>query len=123
MVVVVAVLGVVLLVPLVLAWVSTNPCRWARVERVLGRERRPLSPRVALGAWTGLGSSYLVAGLVQLRSDRPGDAGWLMVGFGLLYLAVGAAAYLLNRRLQAGARSPQAKVEDRAEPGRPGPGR
>jgi hypothetical protein len=36
--VVLAVLGAFLLVPLAFAWLSTNPRRWARVERVLGRE-------------------------------------------------------------------------------------
>jgi hypothetical protein len=121
LVVVLAVLGAFLLVPLGFAWVSTNPRRWARVEGVLGRDRRMLSPRGALAVWTGLGSSYLVAGFVRLRSDRPGGTGWLMVGFGLLYVAVGAAAYLLNRRLQTGG-SVKTQVQDRAEPGGPRPG-
>src|ERR687898_2998764 len=38
LVVVLAVLGVFLLVPLAFAWVSTNPRRWNRVGRVLGRD-------------------------------------------------------------------------------------
>jgi hypothetical protein len=122
LVVVLAVLGVFLLVPLVFAWVSTDPRRWARVEGVLGRDRRMLSPRGALAVWTGLGSIYLVAGFVQLRSDRPGGTGWLMVGFGLLYVAIGVAAYLLNRRLRTSGGSAQAQVQDRAEPRRPGAG-
>jgi hypothetical protein len=122
LVVVLAVLGAFLLVPLGFAWVSTNPRRWARVEAVLGRDRRMLSPRGALAVWAGLGSIYLVAGFFRLRSDRPGDAGWLMVGFGLLYVAIGGAAYLLNRRLQTGGGSAQPQVENRPEPGRPRPG-
>ena len=81
-----------------------------------------LSPRGALASWAGLGSIYLVAGFVRLRSDRPGDAGWLMVGFGLLYVTIGVAAYLLNRRLRTEAQSAKPQVQDRAEPGRPGPG-
>jgi hypothetical protein len=122
LVVVLAVTGVFLLVPLGLAWVSTNPRRWARVEGVLGRDRRALSPRAALASWTGLGSIYLVAGFVRLRSDRPGGGGWLMVGFGLLYVTIGAAAYLLSRRLQTRARSAQTQIQGRAEPRRPGAG-
>jgi hypothetical protein len=122
LVIVLVVLGTFLLGPLGLAWVSTSPRRWARVEAVLGRDRRMLPPRGALAVWTGLGSIYLVAGFVQLRSDRPGSTGWLMVGFGLLYVAIGAAAYLLNRRLQTGGGSAQTQVQDRAEPGRPRPG-
>jgi hypothetical protein len=122
LVVALAVTSLVLLVPLAFAWVSTNPRRWARVEAVLGRDRRMLSPRGALGFWTGLGSIYLAAGFVQLRSDRPGGIGWLTVGFGLVYVAIGAAAYLLNRRLRTGGGSSQTQVQDRAEPGRPGAG-
>ena len=41
LVAVLAVLAVVLLVPLAFAWVSTNPRRWGRVERVLGRTSPP----------------------------------------------------------------------------------
>jgi hypothetical protein len=38
LVVVLALLGAFLLAPLTLAWVSTNPRRWSRVEGVLGRD-------------------------------------------------------------------------------------
>ena len=57
LVVVSEVLGVFLLVPLVFAWVSTNPRRWARVEGVLGREPKG-SARLARWStrlWFGVG--------------------------------------------------------------------
>ena len=45
-----------------------------------------------------------------------------MVGFGLLYVAIGATAYLLSRRLKTRARSVQTQIQGRAESRRPGAG-
>jgi len=122
LVVVLAVLGVFLLVPLAFAWVSTNPRRWARVEGVLGREPRG-SERWARWAWgfrVGIGAIYLVMGIVQLRGPRS-LIGWVFAVIGSLQVALGAAAYLLQARVRR-ERSVEAQVQDRAEPGRPGPG-
>jgi hypothetical protein len=121
LVVVLAVLGVFLLVPLVLAWVSTDVRRWARVERVLGREPSR-EVRWAPGFWVGLGVIYLAFGVVRLRSERPGDVGWLMEGQGVLYVAVGVAAFFLRRRVRREAGSVQSQVENRPEPRSPRPG-
>ena len=119
LVAVLAVTGLVLLVPLALAWVSTNPRRWARVEGVLGREWRGSErwARVASGVRVGIGSIYLVLGIIHLRSDAA-LMGWLLVVIGTLQVAAGVTAYLLRGRAQ----SAQAQVQDRAEPRRPGPG-
>ena len=122
LVVVLAVLGVFLLVPLAFAWVSTNPRRWARVEGVLGREPRG-SERWARWAWgfrVGIGAIYLVMGIVQLRGPRS-LIGWVFAVIGSLQVALGAAAYLLQARVRR-ERSVEAQVQDRAEPGRPGAG-
>jgi hypothetical protein len=121
LVVVLAVLGVFLLVPLAFAWLSTNPRRWARVERVLGREPSR-EVRWAPGFWVGLGVIYLAFGVVRLRSERSGDVGWLMEGQGVLYVAVGVAAFFLRRRIRREAESVQPQVQHRPEPGRPRPG-
>jgi heme A synthase len=119
LVVVLAVTGVVLLVPLVFAWVSTNPRRWARVERVLGREPRR-EVRWAPWFWVVAGAVYVVMGIVRVRGDRP-DVGWVAVVMGAMYLAIGVAAFLLRARVRR-ERSSQTQVQDRAEPGRPGAG-
>ena len=121
LVVVLAATGVFLLVPLVFAWLSTNPRRWSRVEGVLGRDlpNRERPPRWVPVAWAGQGIIYVALGLVRLRSDRPSDVGWLIVAQGALFMALGAAVHLVNRRLRRTAASVQSQVEDRAEPGRP----
>ena len=121
-VVVLAVLGLVLLVPLAFAWVSTSPRRWARVEGVLGREPRGSErwARWASGFRVAFGSLYVVLGIVQLRSDNS-VLGWAFLAIGALQLAGGVAGYLLRDRVQQ-ERSVQAQVKDRAEPGGPGPG-
>ena len=122
LVVVLAVLGAFLLVPLGFAWVSTDPRRWARVEGVLGREPRGSErwARWALGFRVGIGAIYLVMGIVQLRSGRS-LIGWVFAVIGSLQVALGAAGYLLRARVRR-ERSVESQVQDRAEPGRPGPG-
>jgi hypothetical protein len=122
LVVVLAVLGAFLLVPLGFAWVSTNPRRWARIEGVLGREPRG-SERWARWAWgirVGIGAIYLVMGIVQLRRDQS-FIGWAFAVIGSLQVGLGAAGYLLRARVRR-ERSAEPQVQDRAEPGRPGPG-
>jgi hypothetical protein len=121
LVIVLVVLGAFLLVPFGLAWVSIDPRRWARVERVLGREPSR-EVRWAPWFWIGLGAIYLAFGIVRLRGDRSPDVGWLMEGQGALFVTLGVASYFLRRRLRREAGSGQPQVQDRAEPGRPGPG-
>jgi hypothetical protein len=102
MVVVVALLGVFLLVPLVLAWVSTNPRRWSRVERVLGREpsrERPV--RWVAATWMGLGAVYLALGIVQARTPRQDGPPWLSLLLGATWMLNGSVQlflYLRNRK-------------------------
>jgi heme A synthase len=122
LVVVLAVTGVVLLVPLVFAWVSTNPRRWARVERVLGREPKGSERWVRWAPWFWVvgGAAYVAMGTLQVRSDQP-NLGWLALMLGVLYLATGAAGFLVRGRVRR-ERSSQTQVQDRAEPGRPGAG-
>jgi hypothetical protein len=66
LVVVLAVTGAFLLVPLVFAWVSTDPRRWARVEGVLGREppQGVLSPRWTVALWLVGGAAYAAIGIL-----------------------------------------------------------
>jgi heme A synthase len=119
-VIVLAVLGVFLLVPLVLAWVSTNPRRWARVERVLGREPKG-SERLArwsMRLWFGVGVAYLVMGVVQVVSGQAGELRWVSFALGFLYLLNGFTQYTMYRRM-CRRESAQTQVEDGAEPGRP----
>jgi hypothetical protein len=102
LVVVLAVLAVVLLVPLAFAWVSTNPRRWARVERALGRDLPTGHDRVprwlpALGF--GAGVLYLILGAYGLLVEEPFRrmaVFWLLQG--LIFLGVGVAQYLAARR-------------------------
>ena len=102
LVAVLAVLAVVLLVPLAFAWVSTNPRRWARVERVLGRDLPTGHDRVprwlpALGF--GAGVLYLILGAYGLLVEEPFRrmaVFWLLQG--LIFLGVGVAHYLAARR-------------------------
>jgi hypothetical protein len=124
LVVVLAVLGVFLLVPLGFAWLSTDPRRWARVERVLGREPPQgwLSPRWAIGLWAGVGAMYIAIGVVQARTEERDGFQWLSLALGVTYLLNGGFLYVVHRRRQKAERSAQAQVEDRAEPGRPGAG-
>jgi hypothetical protein len=121
LVVVLAVTGAFLLVPLAFAWVSTNPRRWARVEGVLGREPSR-EVRWAPWFWIGLGAIYLAFGIVRLRGDSSSGVGWLIEGQGALYVTLGVASWVLRRRLRREAASGQPQIQDRAEPGRPRPG-
>jgi uncharacterized membrane protein (DUF2068 family) len=119
LVVVLVVLGVFLLVPLGLAWVSTNPRRWARVEAVLGRDPRR---EVRWAPWFFVvgGSVYVVIGIAQLQSvDDPHRGGWVVIVLGVLYFARGVAALFLRRHLRRTGGSVQTQVQRRAEPGRP----
>ena len=88
LVVVAAVLGGFLLVPLVFAWVSTNPRRWARVEGVLGREPEGKVPRWLWGIWIGFSALYVVMGAAMLLGGRERwlGAAWVLQGtsWGLL---------------------------------------
>ena len=123
LVVVAAVLGVFLLVPLGFAWVSTDPRRWARVEGVLGREPKG-SERLArwsMRLWFGVGVAYLVMGVVQVLSGQAGELRWVSFVLGFLYLLNGGTQYAMYRRMRR-RESAQTQVQDRAEPGRPGTG-
>jgi hypothetical protein len=124
LVVVSVVLGGFLLVPLVLAWVSTDPRRWARVEKVLGREPPAgvLSPGWAAGLWTAMGATYIALGIGQARTDEPDGFPWLSLALGIAWMLNAVFQYVVLRRRQAAARSAQTQVQDRAEPGRPGAG-
>ena len=119
--VVLAVLGAFLLVPLVLAWVSANPRRWARVEAVLGRElpEGMLSPRWIIGLWVGIGAAYAAVGIVQARTDEPDGFPWLSLLLGGAYMLNGVFNYVVYRRRRRAEASAQTEVQDRAEPGRP----
>ena len=108
--------GLLLLVPLAFAWVSTDSRRWARVEGVLGREPRR-EVRWAPWFWVAGGAVYNVTGIARVRSDQS-DVGWVFVVMGAMYLAFGVAGFLLRARVRR-ERSAQTQVEDRAEPGRP----
>jgi hypothetical protein len=121
--IVLAVLGVFLLVPLVFAWVSTDPRRWARVEGVLGREPKGSTrlARWSIGLWFGVGVAYLVMGVVQVVTRQPTDLEWLSFALGTVYLFNGASQYVMYRRMRR-RESAQTQVEDRAEPGRPASG-
>ena len=100
--IVLAVLGVFLLVPLAFAWVSTNPRRWARVERVLGRELpagHEQVPRWLPALGLGAGTLYLVMGVYGLLVAAPFRrmAGfWLLQG--AMFLGIGVGQYLHVRR-------------------------
>jgi hypothetical protein len=120
--VVLAVLGAVLLVPLAFAWVSTDARRWARVERVLGREPGGSErwARWASGFRVAIGSIYVVLGIVQLRSDHP-FIGWVLAVIGTLQVALGVTGHLLRGRVRS-ERSAKPQIQDRPEPRRPRPG-
>ena len=121
LVVVLAVLGAFLLVPLGFAWVSTDPRRWARVEGVLGRERL-LPPRLVVGLWLGIGAAYVAVGIAQYRTDEPDGYPWPSLILGVAWMLNGAFNYVVYRRRRAAENSAETQVEDRAEPGRPGAG-
>lgn len=120
LVVVSAVLGVFLVMPLVLAWVSRNPRGWARVEGVLGREPKGSArlARWSIRLWFGLGVAYLVMGIVQVVSGQGGELRWVSFVLGFLYLLSGGTQYVMYRRMRR-AESAQTQVQHRAEPGRP----
>jgi hypothetical protein len=120
--VVLAVLGAFLLVPLAFARVSTDPRRWARVEAVLGREPSGSErwARWASGFRVAVGSIYVVLGIVQLRSDDS-LIGWVLAVVGTLQVALGVTGYLLRGRVRS-ERSAKPQVQHRPEPRSPRPG-
>ena len=122
LVVVSAVLGVFLLVPLVLAWASTSPRRWARVEGVLGRELagKP-PPRWLFAGWIVLGVLYLAMAVLQARTPERDGFPWFNLFVGVIWLLNGGTQYLMYRRMRR-RESAQTQVEHGAEPGRPGTG-
>jgi hypothetical protein len=120
LVVVLAVLGAFLMVPLGFAWVSTNPRRWARVEGVLGREP-PRQVRWAPWFWVVAGAVYLLGGTARIRNDQPDAVGWVFVVIGASYLVFGAVGFVYLARVRR-ERSVQPQVQERPEPGGPGAG-
>jgi hypothetical protein len=123
LVIVLVVLGAFLLVPLVFAWVSIDPRRWARVEGVLGREPRGSArlARWSMWVWFGVGVAYLVMGVVQVVTGQSTALLWVSFVLGALYVLNGATQLVMYRRMRR-RESAQAQVQDRAEPGRPRPG-
>ena len=119
--VVLALLGAVVLVPLALAWVSTNPRRWSRVEGVLGREpkTRPYPPRWLPWVLIAGGAGYLVAALAMARDpDTPSlFLFWALTGTG--YVLAGVIHLVARRRQKRKAASDAPPAGDRAEPGKP----
>jgi hypothetical protein len=123
-VVVVTAIGLFVLAPLALAWVSTDPRRWSRVEGVLGRElpEGVLSPRWTVGLWVGTGAAYAAMGVVQARTEERDGFPWLSLLLGAAYMSNGVFNYVVYRRRRRAEESAQAQVEDRAEPRGPAPG-
>jgi hypothetical protein len=124
LVVVLALLGVFLLVPLGFAWVSTDPRRWARVEGVLGRQPLAgvLSPRWAVGLWVGMGAAYIAVGVAQARTEARDGLPWLSLLVGVAYMLNGGFFHVVHRRRRKAEESAKPQVEDRPEPGRPAAG-
>jgi hypothetical protein len=124
--VVLAVLGAFLLVPLWLAWVSTDPRRWARIEGVLGRELNPKKvPSWLWWVWIGFSALYVIMGVARLLGRFGGPDRWLGAAWvlqGTIWGFLCGWYYRQRRQEQAAARSAQTQVQDRAEPGRPGAG-
>jgi hypothetical protein len=120
LIVVLAVTGLLLLLPLWLAWLSMDSRRWQRVERILGREPSGMQPRRWLWwTWIGLSVAYLVTGVLWVASghDRLLGVVWLLQGtvWGLL-----AGSYLRWRPERARA-GPDPVGADQDEPEGPHP--
>jgi hypothetical protein len=121
--VVLAAIGFFVLVPLWLAWLSTDSRRWGRVERVLGREPSG-DPSELWGVWAGLSAANLAS--AAFRFLVPGSSGgsrwsalvWLIGG--LLNAVVAGVLYRRRRRGRAG--SADAEVQHGPEAGGPGAG-
>ena len=121
-VVLAAAIGLILLAPLALAWASADRRRWARVERVLGRDPGRQPSWVVWGTAIALSVALLSAGVYRLliQRDRDPSLGLLAVTQGLIWAALVGFSYLRWRREHAA--SVQAQVQDRAEPGSPAAG-
>jgi hypothetical protein len=123
--VVLAVIGFFLLVPLWLAWLSTDSRRWARLERAIGREPSG-DPNEQWGVWAGLSAMNLLAGAIRLldgrTSGRPPWSALIWLLGGLLNAVVAGVLYRRRRRDRHQASSAGAQVQDGPESGRPGAG-
>jgi hypothetical protein len=115
-------IGLFVRAPLALAWASTDRRRWARVERVLGRDPGRQPPWAVWGGAIGLSVALLAAGAYRLliQRDRDPSLGLLAVTQSLLWASFVGFSYLRWRRERADSAQPQ--VQGRAEPRRPGPG-
>ena len=115
-------IGPILLAPLALAWASADRRRWARVERVLGRDLGRQPSWVGWGTAIALSVTLFPAGIYRLvvQGDRDPSLGLLAVTQGLVWAALVGFSYLRWRRERAS--SVQAQVEDRTERGSPAAG-
>ena len=120
LVVVLAVIGFFLLVPLWLAWLSTDSRRWARLERAIGREPSG-DPNEQWGVWAGLSAMNLLTAALHLLPGGPfGRLRWSgliwLVG-GLLNAVVAGVLYRRRRRDRQRASSAGTRVQDGPEAG------
>jgi hypothetical protein len=123
--VVLAVVGFFLLMPLWLAWLSTDSRRWARLERAIGPEPSG-DPNEQWGLWAGLSAMNLLTGTLHLLPGGPfGRLRWSgliwLIG-GLLNAVVAGVLYRRRRRDRQRASSAGTQVQDGPEAGRPGAG-
>lgn len=125
LVVVLVVTGLFLLLPMWLAWLSTDSRRWQRVERVLGRKpsgKEP--PRWVWWAWIGLGAADVVIGVLRVVSEHARFVGVVWMFQGVVFGILGGISYLRWRRERERA-SPGAagtEVEGGPDGRRPGTG-
>ena len=102
LVVVLALLGAFLLVPLALAWVSADPRRWSRIESVLGRDLptgHDRVPRWLPALAIGVGVLYLLLGVYGLLVEQPARRMvplWFLQG--IIALAMGVGQHRTLRR-------------------------
>jgi heme A synthase len=121
-VVVATAIGLFVLAPLALAWVSADARRWSRVEGVLGREPGERGARWIAGLWVGMGVAFAAMGVAQARTEEADGFPSLSLLLGAAYMANGVFNYVVYRRRRAAERSAKPQVEDRAEPRGPAAG-